>query len=564
MALLKNIPVLIFLVLSPVLYGQQEDQSEALAEIIEKYGQAEVTFAYPGYSGLTGIGRLISISSVVDDRVFAVLSSKDVDTFLSLGIKYKLIIPDETKSVESALSVQEAMNWDLYPTYPQYDTIMHKLAGDYPELCMIDTIGYSLEGRLILALKISDNVGEDEDEPEVFYTSTMHGDELQGYVLMLRFAEHLLENYQGGGQEEKLVDSLEIWINPLANPDGTYNGGDTITNPTRFNSAGTDLNRDFPDPMDPSIVPDHENMEMIGFMRERNFVLSANFHGGYEVVNFPWDRWLGKIPADSVWFYNISRKYADTVHNHSVETYMDSYNDGVVRGAVWYVIYGGRQDFVTYALQGREVTIELDITKETPAARLPLLWNYNYRSFLGYLENAFYGIHGKVIDDDTGEPVRAKVFIGGHDKDSSQVYSDTLSGSFIRMLDPGTWDLSFTAEGYYPVTVSGITLESAQQRFITVRLSDSATQVPRLPEEVLKIYPIPAGDHIFIDPGTITGQTVNIAIFDHMGNKETELHNIASGSDDIFIPVSHLAPGYYIIRLTDMQGRQHHASFVKN
>ena len=94
MARLKNIPVLIFLVLAPVLYGQQEDQREALAEVIEKYGQAEVTFAYPGYSGLTEIGRLISISSVVDDRVFAVLPSKDVTPSsrwdLSIALLYRM------------------------------------------------------------------------------------------------------------------------------------------------------------------------------------------------------------------------------------------------------------------------------------------------------------------------------------------------------------------------------------------------------------------------------------------------------------------------------------------
>ena len=39
---------------------------------------------------------------------------------------------------------------------------------------------------------------------------------------------------------------------------------------------------------------------------------------------------------------------------------MNDLDNGVTRGDVWYQIYGGRQDFVTYELQGREVTIELD------------------------------------------------------------------------------------------------------------------------------------------------------------------------------------------------------------
>ena len=53
-----------------------------------------------------------------------------------------------------------------------------------------------------------------------------------------------------------------------------------------------------------------------------------------------------------------------------------------------------RQDFVTSELQGREVTIELDDQFITPAAQLTLLWQNNWHSLLGYLENALYGIHG--------------------------------------------------------------------------------------------------------------------------------------------------------------------------
>ena len=52
---------------------------------------------------------------------------------------------------------------------------------------------------------------------------------------------------------------------------------------------------------------------------------------------------------------------------------MNDLDNGVTRGAVWYIIYGGRQDYVTYGLQGREVTIELDDQSVTPAAQLTLV-----------------------------------------------------------------------------------------------------------------------------------------------------------------------------------------------
>lgn len=543
--------------------AQVKDNSELLIEQVKKYGQVEVTFEYPGFNDLVEIGKLISVSNYDGNYVHCVLSEKDISTFLALNLHYKIVPREESKDVESARSVEEAMNWDLYPTYQQYDTIMHKLAEDYPFLCRVDTIGESIEGRLILALKISDNVNEDEDEPEVFYTSNMHGDELAGMVLMLRLSEHILSNAGNGGLEQALVDSLEMWINPLSNPDGTYHDGDTITYPTRANANGTDLNRNFPDPLDPYIAPDLENEAMIDFMKSRNFVISANFHAGYEVLNYPWDRWLSKTHADSVWFYNICRRYADTVHNQSVSTYMNSYDDGVVRGAVWYMIIGGRQDFVTYELQGREVTIELDITKETPAAQLPLLWDYNYRSFLGYLENAFYGIHGRVIDKDTGQPVRAKIYIAGHDKDSSHVYSDSLHGSFVRMLSSGTWDLTISAEGYETESVKDIALNEMEHKFITVELiGASGTDLIQEPE--LKLWPVPAGNSLYLSADNLIGKTISIRIYNQSGISVFHISDVFVDDNQMVVDISDLPPGYYILSIADINGVMFNRSFIKH
>ncbi|MBN1387725.1 MAG: T9SS type A sorting domain-containing protein [Bacteroidales bacterium] len=542
--------------------AQEKDAYELLLEQITKYGQVEVTFEYPGFSELTEIGKFISVSNLEGNLVHCVLSERDISTFLAFNLSYKIITRKEAKAVESALTVEEAMNWDLYPTYPQYDTIIHKLAADYPLLCRVDTIGESIQGRLILALKISDNVNEDEDEPEVFYTANMHGDELQGFVLMLRLAEHLLVNAGNGALEQALIDSLEIWINPLSNPDGTYHGGDTITFPTRANSNGTDLNRNFPDPLKPGEVPEPENEAMINFMGERNFVISANFHGGAELFNFPWDRWLSKIPADSVWFYYIGRRYADTVHNYSVPSYMDAYSNGVVRGAIWYILYGGRQDFVTYELQGREVTIELDITKETPAAQLPLLWDYNYRSFLGYLENAFYGIHGRIIDKDTGQPVAAKIFIAGHDKDSSHVYSDSLYGSFVRMLSPGTWNLTISADGYETETVSGIVLDEMEQKFITVELM-GASGIDHPHDFEIRIWPVPAGNNLFISTDKLIGRAVTIRIYNQSGITAYNIENVFVDENQILIDISNLPQGFYIISISDINGYTYNRRFIK-
>ncbi len=420
---------------------------------------------------------------------------------------YRIIEKVVTKGLPATNCKLRALGWDQYPTYTQYDSIMQYFSKQYPALCRLDTIGTSVNGKLILALKISDIPGTDGTKPAVFYTSTIHGDEPGGYVLMLHLADYLLENYYISDRVKNLIGNLDVWINPLANPDGTYNHGDTINSPTRYNANGYDLNRNFPDPITPNTIMQKETIDMIRFLRRHKFVISANFHTGSEVVNYPWDRWV-RLHADNDWFYDISRKYADTAHLNSVSGYMTFLNNGVTDGYQWYPVYGGRQDFVTYELQGREVTIELDNESVTPEAMLPLLWEYNWHSFLGYLENALYGIHGIVRDVNSQAPVPAKVFIYGHDKDSSQVYSDTLNGSFVRFLAPGSWNLTFSADGYRDTTINNITVTEGQKTELIVEMTQG----------VNVIEPVKASNHLLIYPNPATSTVKTLVPESIFGN----------------------------------------------
>ncbi|MCX6252930.1 MAG: M14 family zinc carboxypeptidase, partial [Bacteroidia bacterium] len=488
-----------------------------LREIVSKYGQVKVAVPYTDNKSVDILTRNVSILSVGNKVVHISLSPLTVEWFILQKNNYLILEESDSKGVISSLNVNQALEWDSYPTYSQYDSIMQSFKALYPALCHLDTIGTSVNGKLVLALKISDNAANDEDEPEVFYSSTIHGDETGGFVLMLRLADYLLKNYNLNDRVKNLVDNLEIWINPLANPDGTYQNGNTISSPIRYNANSIDLNRNFPDPFQPLEIQEKENRDMIKFMRKHKFVISANFHSGAEVVNYPWDSWLSKFHADDSWFNSISRGYADTVHVYSGPVYLNDLDNGVTRGAAWYVIYGGRQDFVTSELQGREVTIELDDQYITPAAQLTLLWQNNWRSLLGYLENALYGIHGLVRSSRSSSPVSAKVFISGHDKDSSHVYSDTLAGSFVRLLSPGSWTLTFTANGYNDTTISNIVVFSGQKTDIIVNMVPIINSINTTNPETPLFYPNPATTEMkAVLPGNIIG-TLNIRIFNQSG-----------------------------------------------
>jgi hypothetical protein len=524
-------------------YAQNSPDNE-LRRIVALRGQAEVTIPVQG-NDPSSITKFVSIVSVRNGLISIKLSPLTVEWFISQKFNYT-ILTGTKPDFQAPRSTKGAMQWDSYPTYMQYDSIMRSLASLYPSLCRLDTIGTTNYGKLVLVLKISDNVSSNEDEPEVFYTSSMHGDETGGFILMLRLAAFLLENYATDTRISELVENLQIWINPLANPDGMYRTGNTLSSPVRFNANGIDLNRNFPDPDISGTVRQRETIDMMAFMKKHRFVLSANFHSGAEVVNYPWDKWRDRRHADDSWFYHISREYADTVHKYGGPIYMHEFNNGVVRGAEWYLVNGSRQDYVTMELQGREVTIELDNDYITPPAELEILWINNYRSLLGYLENALHGIHGKIVDSETADPVPARIFIAAHDKDSSHVYSDTLHGSFVRMLSQGVWNLSFSARGYRDTIIENVPVYQNQRTDLIVTMTpDSNSSLL----SSLLLYPNPASSVIKALPGHDMAGIVRVSIINSAGRILADFETEVRRNIPVELDVSHFAQGIYFVRL---------------
>lgn len=540
----------------------QQDNEAILRDLVSRYGQAEVTIYSPDPGKIDLLLQNYSVSSVNDDIYTIRISPLTIDSFIKQRFKYNLNEKPTSKEFRMATDLAGALQWDSYPTYQQYLQLMKGYAEQYPGLCILDTIGTTNYGKLVLAVKISANAPSDEDEPEVFYSSSIHGDETAGFVLMLRLIDHLLSNYKTDNKISNLMDNLEIWINPLANPDGMYKTGN-ISGPLismRFNANGYDLNRNFPDPLKPynaKNVRQKETRDMMKFLAEHRFVISANFHSGEEVINYPWDRW-SRLHSDDEWFHSISRAYVDTVHRYSSPGYMNGFENGVVRGYEWYEVFGGRQDYVTWELQGREVTIELDDDYITPPAMLPVLWEYNYRSLIYYLENAMYGIHGKILNSIDSEPVAARIFIKNHDRDSSYVYSDTISGRYVRMLASGSYDVIYNAVGYRDTTIYNVEVEQFERTDLNIRLSPVFNR-----NKYLVMYPNPATTVIrSYFPTDFTG-TINCKIYNSTGKLVNDYDIIAEMNLPVKADISRLLPGiYHIIFKHRLTGQSLSGRFV--
>ncbi|MCB2195911.1 MAG: T9SS type A sorting domain-containing protein [Bacteroidetes bacterium] len=411
-------------------------------------------------SELDTITKLISIDNVKGLEVFAYAMPDEMDDFKKLEYKIEFLQKDIPKSIIMATTIGEMENFDRYPTYEVYREMMKNFESSYPSLCKLDSIGETANGRQLYVLKISDNVSSEEAEPEFFYTSTMHGDEVTGFILMLRLADSLLTTYGSAAQITELVNEVEIYINPNANPDGTYYGGNqTVQDAIRSNGV-KDINRDFPDPRIGANSPyQPETQAMMDFADAHNFVMSANFHGGVEVMNYPWDTWSlsSNRHADTDWFEQICTDYVTTARTVNTNYMSSLYADGVTHGASWYQIGGGRQDYMNYWHQCREVTIEVSTTKLLGVENLNNYWNYNKQSLLNYINECLYGISG-IVKNTSNDPLDAMVEIINHDEedDSSMVFTDPNHGNYHRLIEKGTYNIVASADGYVNDTIYNV------------------------------------------------------------------------------------------------------------
>ncbi len=296
----------------------------------------------------------------------------------------------DSKAITMATTVEEMADWDRYPTYDTYLEMMQRWATAYPTLCHVDTIGTSVQGRLILSMYIEPPTDADLYRPEFFYSSTIHGDEVTGYVMMLRLIDTLLTSYGTNVELTSLMDRTRISINPLANPDGTYwRGNSTIQGAQRYNANGIDLNRNFPNPFVPtkSTIP-QENQAMMDYFAAHQFRLSANLHGGAEVMNYPWDSFTSSQNSHPAadWWREVCQRFVDTARTYGSNHFNDVTSSGYIAGGDWYIITGGRQDYVNYTYNCLELTMEISTRKTLSSDRLPEYWHFLAPSFINYIK----------------------------------------------------------------------------------------------------------------------------------------------------------------------------------
>ncbi|MCP3822202.1 M14 family metallopeptidase [Streptomyces sp. A3M-1-3] len=141
-----------------------------------------------------------------------------------------------------------------YHNYAEMNAEIDQRIAAYPSIMSKQVIGKSYEGRDIVAIKISDNVATDENEPEVLFTHQQHAREHLTVEMALYLLREFGEDYATDSRVADAVNSREIWIIPSLNPDGSeydiatgsYRSWRKNRQPNAGSSyVGTDMNRNW-------------------------------------------------------------------------------------------------------------------------------------------------------------------------------------------------------------------------------------------------------------------------------------------------------------------------------
>lgn len=255
----------------------------------------------------------------------------------------KSIAPDAvmlTSDIATELRIKMQEDTDeIYRDINKAYLSMIELEKKYPDLIKIYEYGQSaglvsrgVKISRLIALKFSDNVEREENEPNLMFTAATHGDEKVTTEAMLRYMERLIQKYKNGDAEAKaLIDQNELFFIPIANPDG-------YRNHTRFIADGTDPNRSYPFVNAPGRNSNKAKCidELIKFFETRKFKGTIDFHAFGELVLMPYADTRERIQD-----YSSYRQLADMMNPGRYQVTQISHNlgIGVVEGSsvdYWY------------------------------------------------------------------------------------------------------------------------------------------------------------------------------------------------------------------------------------
>jgi len=372
-----------------------------------------------------------------------------------------------------------------YHTYGRTMRVVDSLVARYPDIARLETLGITATGqRAVVAVKVSDNPGLREAEPTVLFNGAHHGSEGIGPEICLYLLDSLLANYSRS-ETRRWIDSLQIFVVPMVNPDGhevNFLAGDTWwrknTRDNNHNGSfdhndGVNLNRNYdfywsngePDSSSreyrgPYAFSEVETQGMANLTRRERFVADVCYHSSrdgidWEKVYYP-SVYTTKLVPDYSFVREVAVRFALSIVNDAgtgfytpVGTSIDG-NGGQYRSWSYY-------NYGTFSITNEVGTGGY----YPPPSRVDSLCQRNFQG-VRYLLNRVLGsgVWGRVFDSLSGAPLPALVQLVPYDTNTTTYkpirprYADSLTGWFFRLTDSiGDYRLQVSCSGYVAKSV---------------------------------------------------------------------------------------------------------------
>lgn len=346
-----------------------------------------------------------AIDQVLSDRVFISGNAYDKNLLQRSGLKFS--------TTEYQPRWEKLDRASKYRSYQDVITAFKKLAADNPDFVSYEVLGKSFEGREQPMLRISSlSAGEVESAktPAILYQGCHHAREYLSVEVPVRFAEYLIAQYATNADIKNLIDSREIFIAPVINPDGfTYDYSSGVSgrnwrkNRKQFASGrfGVDLNRNYgyewggggasaSESSDtyrgPSAFSEIEIQNVRDFVKGKSHRMNIvmDFHSFSELILYPWGYTYDKIPnSDDYKVHNEMAKQMATWNGYTPEA-----------ASELYIASGVSLDFFYGELGLTSFTFELSPTSifeggfYLSPSRIETVFNENLKPMLYLLEYA--------------------------------------------------------------------------------------------------------------------------------------------------------------------------------
>ena len=238
-------------------------------------------------------------------------------------------------------AARQALNgfnvWRSYDEPGGFRDQMYEAARENPRIAKLVRIGRTIQGREILALKLTHNARwtRDGKRPAVLHSSTQHAREWIACEVNRRLMFHYIDGWRSGDRSiRRLLQKNELWFVLVANPDGyqyTFTNERLWRKNLRDNNGdgqttvgdGVDPNRNWPahfkyDEEGSSKIPssdtyrgpaadsEAETQALKGLLDRVDFEFHINWHSAGQWLLYPEGWQIGTATADDPIYFALS------------------------------------------------------------------------------------------------------------------------------------------------------------------------------------------------------------------------------------------------------------------